>query len=58
MFELNPPLNEGQDFLRIRLTPLRQQESVAYVIGSPAVIYGSEAGGGRSPIMRVECRTR
>ena len=51
-------LIEGRDYARIPLTALRQQESVAYVPGSPDLIYGTESGGGRSPIMRVECRMR
>ncbi len=56
--ETSESLVEGRDYERISLAPLRQQESVAYVPGSPSLIYGTESGGGRSPIMRVECRTR
>ena len=56
--ETSESLVEGRDYERISLAPLRQQESVAYVPGSTALRYGTESGGGRSPIMRVECRTR
>ena len=56
--ETSQSLVEGRDYFRIPLAPLRQKESVAYVPGSSALIYGTESGGGRSPIMRVECRRR
>ncbi len=56
--ETSESLVEGRDYTRIPLTPLRQQESIAYVPRSQALVYGTESGGGRSPIMRVECRVR
>ena len=47
-------LAPGVDFREIRLSPLRQQESIAY-LGPGAFLYDTEAGAGEAPIMRVRC---
>ncbi len=47
-------LEPGVDFREIRLFPLRQQESIAY-LGPNAFLYDTEASGGEAPIMRVRC---
>ncbi len=62
------PNVEGQNYVRVPLVPLRQQEGVAYLPEGDALIYTTEAGDGaplfgpsaspRSPIMRIDCIRR
>ena len=51
---LDRNLVEGIDYREIELVHLRQQEAIAYT--NDGFIYGTEAGTGRSPLMRVRCR--
>ena len=46
-------LVEGVDYREIELVQLRQQEAIAY--SNEGFIYGTEAGRGRSPLMKVPC---
>ena len=46
-------LVEGVDYREIELVQLRQQEAIAY--SKQGFIYGTEAGSGRSPLMKVRC---
>lgn len=46
---------EGVDFEEIPLTQLQQQEAIAYLPDGTGFIYTSEAPGGETPIMRVDC---
>ena len=55
---LDAPFIAGDDYTRIPLARLQQQEAVAYLPGSNGFVYGTEAGLGRSPIMSVRCRDR
>lgn len=47
---------KGVDFAEIPLTPLQQQEAIAYLPDGAGFLYTSEAPGGAAPIMRVDCR--
>jgi hypothetical protein len=51
---LDRDLVEDIDYREIEPVQLRQQEAIAY--SGDGFVYGTEAGGGRSPLMRVRCR--
>ncbi len=51
---LDRNLVEGIDYREVELVQLRQQEAIAYT--NDGFIYGTEAGTGRSPLMRVRCQ--
>ena len=48
-------LVEGQNYQRIRLLPLRQQEAIAYIPDSSSLLYTTESHRTGGAIMRVDC---
>lgn len=53
-------LVEGEDYVRVPLVTLRQQEGIAYLLGDDGFVYSTESGSGpvpaaAAPIMRVDC---